>query len=146
MIYCGNNAHPCTCWTSVGCVNEECPFAIKGVIMLDYVNEYLPLIDDSIRLNELEDKIESGWLLEFPCIVGDKIFVITRGGNHQIIEEHVEHTCFRIDDNLITGWIETVDIKDKNNNRYAVKYYNKWWFSDKEAAQARLKELQEGKI
>ena len=41
-----------------------------------------------VRLAELEDKIESGYLLESPCMVGDTVYVLRFGeGSQRRVEE-----------------------------------------------------------
>ena len=83
------------------------------------------------RLAELEDKIEQGLMIELPCKVGDKVYVIRKGG---IEEKDVRQ--FHVGRN---GW-------------YAVYYgttlwdscdrLGKAWFLTREEAEAKLLELQ----
>ena len=82
------------------------------------------------RLAELEDKIESGYLLESPCKVGDTVYVLRFGEGSQ----------WRVEEDKIIG----IDILQRTimmRGRYGHAYSEV--FTTKEAAEARLKELQE---
>ena len=83
-----------------------------------------------VRLAELEDKIESGYLLELPCKVGDTVYVLRFGEGSQ----------WRVEEDKIIG----IDILQRTimmHGRYGHAYSEV--FTTKEAAETRLKELQE---
>lgn len=76
------------------------------------------------RLMTLEDKIEAGELIEPPCKVGDTVYIVGRKYRAGKYEGFINTGKFRFSDIEKLG--DTV-------------------FPTKEAAEARLKELQEGK-
>lgn len=92
-----------------------------------------------VRLAELEDKIENGTLMELPCKVGDRIWVIL--GNN-IFGRKVKSIVIRGD-----GY--TIKTSNTNGWKDLEPYYNAEfgviWFLTKAEAEAKLKELQEGK-
>lgn len=78
------------------------------------------------RLAELEDKIENGTLVELPCKVDDTVYQLDNSGD--IYESKIKRLIYDI------GHIAFDD-----------SAINKSIFLNKEAAEARLKELQEKK-
>lgn len=73
------------------------------------------------KLAELEDKIENGTLVELPCKVGDKVYVI--------IEDWDENysTFYYLDEERFQFW--------------HLDYLGKWVFLTKAEAEAKLREL-----
>lgn len=108
------------------------------------------------KLAEYEDKLESGRLAEFPCAVGDEVWVIDYD------EEVVSYVCVGGNSNFLFLSPTVYAGKDITTPKELCNYYfdcymedgddadivifprNKC-FTDKEAAEARLRELQEGK-
>lgn len=108
------------------------------------------------RLTELEDKIETGTLIELPCRAGDTVYVdedTWRGGiffNHTYIDRKLfvigKVTSVRITENQIQ--IRVKSNYQNNLHCYKTKRYptgaiGRTIFLSKESAEARLKELQE---
>ncbi len=88
------------------------------------------------RLAELEDKIEQGKMLELPCKVGDRIWII-QGNNifgRKVRKIELYHT-FVIQTCDKTGWKELESFYEQE--------FNTTWFLTKAEAEAKLKELQE---
>jgi len=82
------------------------------------------------RLQELEDKLESGQLVELPHKVGDKVYLVRRNRNYELvvsrtkIEMYLYHWKLLVKCSCDSSWHEPQDI-----------------FSDKEQAEARLKRV-----
>lgn len=55
---------------------------------LDYVSEYVPLIDAAQKLAEYEDLEGQGLLVRLPCMVGDMVFYV-HSFYSRIIEKYV---------------------------------------------------------
>ena len=87
-----------------------------------------------VRLAELEDKIENGVLVELPCNckIGDLVY-----GVADFLSKHKLGilTCIEI-----TKYCIQYSIVDKRLMRHDVKYV--YYPAEKEAAEAKLKELQ----
>lgn len=100
------------------------------------------------RLAELEDKIEQGTLIEFPCKVGDTVYFVDK--QNKIIEEFdvsaIEVTLTQYSD----GSNNRIEIVEKGTGKRNFDYIlffgwigNKVFFT-REEAEKRLKELQNG--
>ena len=90
-----------------------------------------------VRLAELEDKIENGMLVELPCNckIGDLVYGVADFLSKPKLGIL---TCVEI-----TKYCIQYGIVDKRLMRYNVKYV--YYPAEKEAAEAKLKELQEAK-
>ena len=106
-------------------VKNERGSAFQNCNDCEYGTHNCEVIEKLNRLAELEDKIEQGTLIELPCKVGDTVYQ-TDG---EII---YEITINRI-------------IYDTENIAFDETAIGKMIFLSKEAAEARLKELQEEK-
>lgn len=98
------------------------------------------------RLTELEDKLESGTLIELPCKVGDKVYIPYKFRNKNgVFETIIEE--IRIEEKHILFWAKPLYTNNSVRVRYLgwkkSKDFNKTWFLTKAEAEARLKELQE---
>lgn len=98
------------------------------------------------RLAELEDKIESGKLLELPCKVGDMVYVpyVHKGvsGIMKLPVDEIQIAKYSI---VFCTDFETDDIDFGirfSNGLFLLDTYQDIWFIDKSQAEARLKELQ----
>ena len=89
------------------------------------------------RLAELEDKLENGTLIELPCKVWDKVYVVN--GKDEIEEVVViNYSANKL------GFDFEVVSKDTNEQYYLFDFdFNKDWFLTKAEAEAKLKELKE---
>ena len=90
-----------------------------------------------VRLAELEDKIENGMLVELPCNckIGDLVYGVADFLSKPKLGIL---TCVEI-----TKYCIQYGIVDKRLMRHNVKYV--YYPAEKEAAEAKLKELQEAK-
>lgn len=75
------------------------------------------------RLAELEDKIEQGLMIELPCKVGDKIYIVHN--------------------KPLTGWCFYKSHLHYYNMQRVLEEYGEFIFLTREEAEKRLKELQE---
>lgn len=91
------------------------------------------------RLAELEDKIENGTLVELPCKVGDTVYEVFKDHKPPFIKETT------IEKIVITG--KGFKLRLSRNSVYetAISSLGKTLFLYKAEAEAKLKELQEGK-
>lgn len=112
-----------------------------GKINVTLMNAYY-IMQAYDRLAELEDKIESGTLLEFPCKPSDIVYYVTEVDDGESIHYTIMNgvvDCFNIEtackeflaryDGGLTYWHNFLD-------------FGKEVFTDKYQAEARLKELQ----
>lgn len=76
------------------------------------------------RLAELEDKIEAGTAVELPCKIGDTVYIVGRKYRAGSYEGFINTGKFRYSD---------------------IEKFGDSVFLTREAAEARLKELEEGK-
>lgn len=102
------------------------------------------------RLYELEDKIENGTLREVPCKVGDMIYVpwVWKGADGIMTLTVSEIGIFEQFIQIVCSDLETDDFEFERQFNFGMFYdydFGKIWFIDIKAAEARLKELQEGK-
>lgn len=79
--------------------------------------------------------------VELPCGVGDKVYCIHRISNPEILEWQVNE--IHITDHNYMLQLGHAGTKDYKNE--ASQFYGKWWFTELEAAEARLAELKGGK-
>ena len=86
------------------------------------------------RLFELEDKIENGTLVELPCKVGDDVYYIKDYGFGRKRAERMHVVGF----NFGNGNKEIKVVGSYGEQAWGI-------YTTKEAAEAKLKELQEGK-
>lgn len=91
------------------------------------------------RLAELEDKIENGTLIELPCKIGDKVYEVFKEHKPPFIKET------KVEKIVITA--KGIRLRLARNSVYetAVSSIGKTILFTKAEAEARLKELQEGK-
>lgn len=91
-----------------------------------------------IRLAELEDKIENGTLVEWPCKIGDTVY--------EIVYDIIDGIYVRV---ITESTVENITIDSKGmcvETEYAISYLqdkDNTIFLTKEEAEARLNELQE---
>ena len=104
------------------------------------------------RLGELEEKIEDGTLVERPPVkVGDRIWIIRKywdyfGGKtkKEVVGRFVKR-IFLNNDNSLTFSCLVIHKGIKLISIVKSTTFNKTWFLTKAEAEARLKELQEGR-
>lgn len=92
------------------------------------------------RLAELEDKIESGKMLELPCKVGDNIYFVRVTLKPYIVETYIDEICFKKDYILVHCAESGRYLRFDNDWNLIENYWNV--YLDKSKAEARLKELQ----
>mgnify|MGYP001632194173 CR=1 FL=1 len=78
-----------------------------------------------------------GKAVELPCRVGDKVYCIHGMSNPEMLEWQVNE--IRITDHNYMLQLGRAGTKDYRNE--ASQFYGKWWFTELEAALARLAEL-----
>ncbi len=98
--------------------------------------------DDMIlRLAELEDKLESGELVELPCKVGDTVYFVYSRDQRMPFPIVVQKMGLKI----IDGELK-IFVYDENEMGGRYGDFRNWYIGkDKATAEARLKELQEQK-
>ena len=104
------------------------------------------------RLYELEDKIETGTLVELPCKVGDTVYIATKLWDiKEVVEAKVACVEVTADEKGIRyrTYLDHKYVFSKTNpnlikNRYI--FYNDEFFLTKAEAEARLKKLQESEV
>lgn len=87
----------------------------------------------------LRERLERA--VELPCKVGDKVYCIHGMSNPEMLEWQVNE--IRITDHNYMLQLGRAGTKDYRNE--ASQFYGKWWFTTREAAEARLAELKGGK-
>ena len=75
--------------------------------------------------------------VELPCRVGDKVYCIHGMSNPELLEWQVNE--IRITDHNYMLQLGRAGTKDYRSE--ASQFYGKWWFTELEAAEARLAEL-----
>jgi len=93
------------------------------------------------RLAELEDKIENGTLVELPCKVGDKLFIIAKLVNSG---EWVLSNDYSVGDFIVTDIYLNINREPKFKvNSYTIKLsdFGKTIFLTKTEAEKKLREL-----
>lgn len=75
--------------------------------------------------------------VEIPCRVGDKVYCIHGMSNPELLEWQVNE--IRITDHNYMLQLGRAGTKDYRSE--ASQFYGKWWFTELEAAEARLAEL-----
>ena len=93
---------------------------------------------------ELKARLENA--VDLPCKVGDNIYVRyynNKEKRHCVEVERVSKTNFNITNGILSGTVYTYDFSKRHeeDNCYNVRDYNKKWFTDRVAAEARLEEL-----
>ena len=83
----------------------------------------------------LRERLEK--TVELPCRVGDKVYCIHGMSNPEMLEWQVNE--IRITDHNYMLQLGRAGTKDYRNE--ASQFYGKWWFTELEAAEARLAEL-----
>lgn len=86
----------------------------------------------------LRERLEK--TVELPCRVGDKVYCIHGMSNPEMLEWQVNE--IRITDHNYMLQLGRAGTKDYRNE--ASQFYGKWWFTELEAAEARLAELKGG--
>ena len=121
-------------------------FTEKGKLFIEDIDK---VCEAYWKLQELEDKIEQGTLIELPCKVGDTIWTINcwqEYGKKELGERYIV-TRYELHEN-ICSYIEIhgkeyhkgdIVIHPKENH----KGVTPWVFLTREEAEKRLKELQE---
>lgn len=87
---------------------------------------------------DLRERLEKA--VELPCRVGDKVYCIHGMSNPELLEWQVNE--IRITDHNYMLQLGRAGTKDYRNE--ASQFYGKWWFTELEAAEARLAELKGG--
>ena len=135
-------------------MEERCKmerFTDKEVVAMleeDFCGHWDKYDEAYVRLAKLEDKFESGQLVELPCKVGDTVYAIPSKVNFELNKLHKNDQANRVYEQIVNevrfncnGWhIKTCD--------YAIQTqgsFKETWFTDKSQAEARLKELKEQK-
>ena len=117
-----------------GCCFEcmDCPLGILNTIAIQAAELHY-------RLAELEDKIETGKLVELPLKVGDTVYSVNfifRDG-YEIDKKGNERPVYS------SGWpIHEEKITDKNIYKMCDLYVNDKVYTTREAAEEKLKELE----
>lgn len=128
------------CNTDTDCDTNGCPYN-------DMVEDCISMLNNDIisRFNELKsenaalrERLEKA--VELPCKVGDKVYCIHGMSNPEMLEWQVNE--IRITDHNYMLQLGRAGTKDYRNE--ASQFYGKWWFVTREAAEARLKELERG--
>lgn len=94
------------------------------------------------RLGELEDKIESGTLVELPCKVGDVMYEVVEG--IPIQEWEIESICFNRTYPKGVIWAERT--RDFAHWKFWIEDCGTKWFVTKTEAEKRLEELKNERI
>ena len=94
------------------------------------------------------EKVENA--VDLPCKVGDNIYVRyynNKEKRHCVEVERVSKTNFNITNGILSGTVYTYDFSKRHeeDNCYNMRGYNKKWFTDRVAAEARLEELKGAK-
>lgn len=89
------------------------------------------------RLGELEEKIESGTLVELPCKVGDVMYEVVEG--IPIQERKIKSICF--DKAYPKGVIWAERTRDFAHWKFWVEDCGTKWFATKAEAEKRLEEI-----
>lgn len=94
-------------------------------------------------LAEIEDKIEQGKIVEFPCAVGQTVYICTCFGFWYTVKEinkcEMQIKSIRITDNRIV--FEAESGKD-NVDYFELKEIGKTVFLDRAAAEEKLREME----
>lgn len=125
---------------------------------IDNLTRTLEEANDEIKALEAEneelratlskmEKVENA--VDLPCKVGDNIYVRyynNKEKRHCVEVERVSKTNFNITNGILSGTVYTYDFSKRHeeDNCYNMRDYNKKWFTDRVAAEARLAELKGG--
>lgn len=106
-----------------------------GKINVTLMNAYY-IMQAYDRLVELEDKIESGKMIELPCKVGERIYYIDEYiAEFDKVEEYTVEKIEIVKDQIRIWFGDNIGYALAEN-------FGKEVFTDKSKAKARLKELQ----
>ena len=123
-------------WNGIYC--KKC--ADEMLSTPEYIKNYKRIIADLQAENAvLRERLEKA--VELPCRVGDKVYCIHGMSNPEMLEWQVKE--IRITDHNYMLQLVRAGTKDYRNE--ASQFYGKWWFTELEAAEARLAELNGGK-
>ena len=123
----------CYCYKAIGDFKYRC--MLEGGRCKGYF-AYKKLEAENAALRERLDKA-----VALPCRVGDKVYCIHGMSNPEMLEWQVNE--IRITDHNYMLQLGRAGTKDYRNE--ASQFYGKWWFTELEAAEARLAELKGGK-
>lgn len=115
---------------------EDCPYHTTITSATKISDEIYCLRAENAALRERLSKA-----VELPCRVGDKVYCIHGMSNPEILEWQVNE--IHITDHNYMLQLGHAGTKDYKNE--ASQFYGKWWFTELEAAEARLAELKGGK-
>lgn len=119
-------------WNGIYC--KKC--ADEMLSTPEYIKNYKRKIADLQAENaELRERLDKA--VELPCRVGDKVYCIHGMSNPEMLEWQVNE--IRITDHNYMLQLGHAGTKDYKNE--ASQFYGKWWFTELEAAEARLAEL-----
>lgn len=104
-------------------------------------SNYDRFLETYSRLAELEGKIENGTLVELPCEVGDKIYRATEF--IPLFSENCLWTVLDFEIVKIEIYQGEILFYDDSDNEIRLDDFGKTVFLTEEAAEKRLKELQE---
>lgn len=110
---------------------------------LEYITEYIPLIDSANKLAEYEDLEEQGLLLRFLCKVGDTVFFRNKRGE-TILPVTIENIHLGEGKCCIEyfGWFFNGYGEPTMGFTFTENDFGKTVFLTKEEAEAKLKELE----
>lgn len=128
---------------------------LQGNLMGDEFNRVTLALN---RLADLEDKIDSGMMIELPCKVGDTLYKICPQGSHikygdmwdgKIVQKPCQRCpwngcrCFDIgyQKDMKEHIVQGREMKNLESIIQILPYIGSIWFTDKSQAEARLKEL-----
>ena len=122
----------CYCYKAIGDFKYRC--MLEGGRCKGYF-AYKKLKAENAALRERLSRA-----VEIPCRVGDKVYCIHGMSDPELLEWQVNE--IRITDHNYMLQLGRAGTKDYRNE--ASQFYGKWWFTELEAAEARLAELKGG--
>lgn len=109
----------------------------------EYADEMWKVVEEVIKLRAENtsfcERLKKA--VEIPCRVGDKVYCIHGMSNPELLEWQVNE--IRITDHNYMLQLGRAGTKDYRSE--ASQFYGKWWFTELEAAEARVAELKGGK-